>query len=120
MELDIKVGRGYAIANMKGELDHHGCHQIKDDLDVLLNRPSTKVLILDMEHVSFMDSSGMGLLMARNKTAMDKQVKIMVIGASPEITKLLQMVNLDKQIELMPTLVEAVEYVERGIINGNK
>ena len=100
MELDIKVGRGYAIANMKGELDHHGCHQIKDDLDVLLNRPSTKVLILDMEHVSFMDSSGIGLLMGRYKLMRALGGVVLITNAGERIQKILVLSGIHKIISM--------------------
>lgn len=113
MVLEIKGGRRVVIATLKGDLDHHGCQQIRQDIDSVISMPSTKILVLDMTHISFMDSSGMGLLLARNKLAMDNQVQLIICGASVEITKLLQMVNLDKQILLFSTLEQAIEYVER-------
>ncbi len=113
MQIEIKGGRGVATASLSGELDHHGCEEIRQELDGLLLMPTTKVLILDMSGVSFMDSSGMGLLLARNKLAVDRQVQLIICGPSPEITKLLQMVALDKQIPLFGTHQEAVEYLDK-------
>ena len=55
---------------LKGEIDHHTAREIREAADSLiqLNKPS--VLRLDFSGVTFMDSSGIGLIMGRYRIMM--------------------------------------------------
>lgn len=113
MELQIEKRRGRSIVKLIGELDHHACQEIRDTLDNILKTPATKALVMDMKAVTFMDSSGMGLLLARHRLALDRQVELVICGASVEITKLLCMVALDKQVPMFGNINEANEYLDK-------
>ena len=41
---------------LTGELDHFSAQKIKRELEILLQDPSVKTLILDMKDMTFMDS----------------------------------------------------------------
>ena len=47
-----------------GEIDHHGAAPLRDGIDALIWEYRPKHLYLDMSGVEFMDSSGLGLIMA--------------------------------------------------------
>lgn len=53
------------VAFLEGELDHHAARQIREQLDVQLKRGGIKLCVLDFSGVSFMDSSGIGLIIGR-------------------------------------------------------
>lgn len=48
-----------------GEIDHHSAGQIRTDMDALLYEERPKKAVLDLSHIEFMDSSGLGLIMGR-------------------------------------------------------
>lgn len=122
MKMEIERSRCMALVKLTGELDHHACEKIREDLDGILRMSSTKAMVLDMSGVSFMDSSGMGLLLARSRLAADRGVSLVIAGATPEVGKLICMVSLDKQVPLFDTAEQALEYVknerEQVRING--
>ncbi len=113
MKLEIERSRCMVLAGLTGELDHHACEEIREELDGILRMSSTKAMILDMSGVSFMDSSGMGLLLARSRLAADRGVSLAIAGAAPEIRKLISMVSLDKQVPLFDTAEQAREYLKK-------
>ncbi len=48
-----------------GEIDHHTAKTIREMTDQLIQQKRPKELRLDFSQVSFMDSSGIGLIMGR-------------------------------------------------------
>ncbi|KYO65796.1 anti-sigma F factor antagonist [Thermovenabulum gondwanense] len=56
------------IVNLKGELDHHVAARIKDDIDYVMSRKNIKKIIFNFKNVTFMDSSGIGMLLGRYKS----------------------------------------------------
>lgn len=55
-------------ASLYGELDHHSAAKVKDELDRLIRRHKDADLVLDLKNLSFMDSSGLGVILGRYKT----------------------------------------------------
>lgn len=55
-------------ARIKGDVDHHTSASLRDSIDEAVLCSSPRVLCLDFSEVTFMDSSGVGLVMGRYKT----------------------------------------------------
>ncbi len=53
--------------HMPKELDHHNAEEIKREADRLLGTRNIRSIIFDFEKTSFMDSSGIGMIMGRYK-----------------------------------------------------
>ena len=51
--------------HVRGEIDHHTASEIRRGIDGVLFEKRPHKLILDLSAVSFMDSSGLGLIMGR-------------------------------------------------------
>ena len=52
-------------ATLSGEIDHHTAKAIRRELDEQMCRFRPMVSVLNLKQVSFMDSSGVGLVMGR-------------------------------------------------------
>ena len=65
MSIKINVTGEVVTAYLCGELDHHTAKEMRESIDyaVELNMPS--MLVLDFKDITFMDSSGIGLVMGR-------------------------------------------------------
>ena len=58
---------GAIIAQIEGDLDHHSAAGIRADIDHAVRVSEITRLVLDFSRVTFMDSSGIGLVMGRYK-----------------------------------------------------
>ena len=67
---------------LSGELDHHAARSLRDQIDGAVDRTGAKRLRLDFEGVSFMDSSGIGLIMGRYRLMQLAGGQLYVTGAS--------------------------------------
>jgi stage II sporulation protein AA (anti-sigma F factor antagonist) len=65
MEMKAVISKDMLRIALVGELDHHCAASIRDKIDTLLCDPSIKTLVFDLKGVSFMDSSGIGVILAR-------------------------------------------------------
>ena len=61
MNVTIEKCGDELIAALAGEIDHHNSKQIREAIDAELERGGYKLLTFDLESVSFMDSSGIGI-----------------------------------------------------------
>ena len=53
------------VIHLPKELDHHNAEEIKREADRLLGTRNIRSIIFDFEKTSFMDSSGIGMIMGR-------------------------------------------------------
>ena len=72
-------------------------------------RPMPKVLKLDYGDVTFMDSSGVGLVMGRVRTMSPFGGRIIVSNLSPQTYKVMQLAGLEKLAVLKKKARESVK-----------
>ncbi len=77
-----------------GEIDHHSAFSIKDTIDAQILRTSPKEVILNFDKVSFMDSSGIGLILARYKFAQNCGSTLYVQGLNRQTQKVLALAGI--------------------------
>ena len=63
MPLKLCAEGKMVTACLIGEIDHHGAGKLREEIDTMLERNHPDTLILDFREVTFMDSSGIGLVM---------------------------------------------------------
>jgi stage II sporulation protein AA (anti-sigma F factor antagonist) len=99
MSVRIENSDGNVTAYLEGELDHHAAKGIREEIDGTLERMKPAVLTLDFRSVSFMDSSGIGLVMGRYRTMQLLGGKVVVKNASLHIRKVMRLAGLDRLAE---------------------
>ncbi len=87
---------GTLIAKITGEIDHHAARWLRMDIDTAINDRSPKKLLLDFSGVSFMDSSGVGLVMGRYKNMKERGGSVGLINMPDYIQKVMELAGMDK------------------------
>lgn len=100
MSVEINVTGEVVTAYLGGELDHHSAKEMREAIDssVDLNMPT--LLVLDFKNISFMDSSGIGLVMGRYRNLMKTGAQLHITGASPQIYKVLKLAGIERLAKL--------------------
>ena len=104
MEIKYNMLDNVLYANLKGELDEYTAEYVRVSLDSLLkdisclNRPE---LVLDFSGVSFMDSTGIGMLLGRYKKIKAKGMGVFIENPSTTVEKIMQISGLYK---IMPKI----------------
>ena len=86
-------------AFLSGEIDHHSAPKIREKIDSHLNSLKPESLILDFSGVTFMDSSGVGLVMGRYKNAKQLNCSTCVCGLRERDLRIMKMSGLEKLVE---------------------
>ena len=63
MEIEATSADRDLLLEMKGELDHHGARNALRELELSIDAALPKKLVLDLAGVTFMDSSGIALIL---------------------------------------------------------
>ena len=79
---------------LMGELDHHSAAPLRVELDGLLADPSIRRLVLDLSGVTFMDSSGLGVVLGRYKLIKERGGSMGVTGANNPVGRILKMAGV--------------------------
>lgn len=83
------------------EIDMSSCKVLRNIMDGYIIKYSPKECILDMEKVSFMDSSGLGLIMGRYNLIKMLNSKMTLLNPGESIKKILSMTELVKDIKII-------------------
>lgn len=93
-------GEGSLTARISGEIDHHSARWLRMDIDTALNDNQPNHLILDFSAVTFMDSSGVGLVMGRYKNMKAAGGTVELAGMPPYIEKVMTLAGMDKLVKM--------------------
>ena len=93
---------------LSGEIDHHRAKRISQDVDTKIAIFKPKTVFLDFSDVSFMDSSGLGVLIGRYKAISAVGGKAAIISPSVTAKRLITLAGLHKIIPIYDTIEEAM------------
>ena len=86
--------------HIRGEIDHHTAASIRQGIDATLFEKRPKALILDLSAVSFMDSSGLGLIMGRYSVMKELGGDMTVWNPSPETRAILTLAGMERLVKI--------------------
>ncbi len=81
-----------------GELDESHAAFVREHLDEIFRTSSVSEVIIDMSGLSFMDSTGIGVLIGRYKSLKNKSVPLFVQKPSRAVDKVLSLTGIYKII----------------------
>jgi stage II sporulation protein AA (anti-sigma F factor antagonist) len=97
MNLSYKVNNKVLTVYIKGELDECSAPKIKTDLDAILDENFfCDKVVFDLSGLTFMDSTGIGLLIGRYKKLKEINIPSFVTGASNSAEKVLEISGIYK------------------------
>lgn len=85
------------VALLSGEIDHHGAAELREQIDARVSAVAPAVLVLDFSAVTFMDSSGIGLILGRHKLVSALGGMVVVQKAPADIRRTLAVAGIDSK-----------------------
>ncbi|MGW2620245.1 STAS domain-containing protein [Streptomyces sp. NPDC001500] len=102
-----EVVDGVRVVRVRGEIDH----DVTDVLGRALTSEGGAVpprIVADLSGVTFMDSSGINVLVAAHQRASDAQGWLRIAGAQAPVSRVLQLVGIDVLIPCRSTVEQAL------------
>ncbi|HET6949000.1 MAG TPA: STAS domain-containing protein [Acidimicrobiales bacterium] len=109
MQLRTEVSQlaGWTVVSAYGELDVATSPELREVFVRLVGEGATR-LVLDLEGVDFVDSTGLGTIVSALKRARTHGGDLRLVCTQPRIARLFEITGLDKAVPLLPTLDVAV------------
>lgn len=85
---------------LPSDVDHHNAEEIKKEADHLIDKEHIRYIIFDFEDTSFMDSSGIGVIMGRYKKVYMMGGEVWAVHTSDRMKKILTMSGVMKIMQL--------------------
>ena len=96
------------IASIIGELDHHSADYVKQKIDNELIKSSTKNLIFDFSNLTFIDSSGIGVIMGRYKYITKLNGKALIVNICNQTSRMLEISGIFNIIPVYDNIETAI------------
>lgn len=84
---------------LEGDLDHHNAELVRTELESLIVNPRILHLILDLRHLSFMDSSGIGVVLGRYRSLAKRRGSVAIRNSNARIDRIFSMSGLYQIVE---------------------
>ena len=102
MQIKSRIVNKTLYILLSGELDEYTAQSVRKNLDVLLDTQKGYVqIVMDLSELTFMDSTGVGVLIGRYKKLKTKNQQIYITNPSTHAEKIFLMSGL---YQIMPKI----------------
>jgi anti-sigma B factor antagonist len=98
---------GVPVLGVRGEIDVASAPEFHSSLSDLIGQGS-EMVIVDLSEVSFIDSTGLGVLVGAEKEMRASGQELRLVVTRPQITKILELTGLDEVFTVLPSTNDAV------------
>ncbi|NGP43648.1 anti-sigma F factor antagonist [Bacillaceae bacterium SIJ1] len=98
--VDTEVKNNVLCVRLVGELDHHAADELRETLVNRIAKHDTKHIVFNLEGLSFMDSSGLGVILGRYKQVQSIGGRVYVCAISAPVRRLFDMSGMFKILTL--------------------
>lgn len=109
MNVTLESSGSLLIAYLIGEIDHHTAAALRTQIDAAIQAKQPTHLILDFKNVTFMDSSGIGLVMGRFRLMQSCHGSVEIKNVSPRTKKIMELAGLGRIAIIKETVNEEDE-----------
>jgi anti-anti-sigma factor len=100
LEISVDGGDQRALLRLEGELDLASAGRLEDALRAAeANGP--ECLVVDLRGLSFIDSSGLRLLLMAGERARKDDRRLVVVRGPSEVDRIFEITGADQQLELV-------------------
>lgn len=104
MNLRYDQANARLLVQLDGEIDHHTSFRLRSEIDEGIYLHTPRQLVLDFQNVSFMDSSGIGLIMGRYRSLQPLGGTIVLLRPAPHIKRILKLAGMEQLAAIQDTL----------------
>lgn len=99
------------VVYLMGELDHHSAEEVRIKVDDRVDRDNINKLVMDFSNVSFMDSSGIGVVIGRYRKLASKDGVISITNVGETVKRVFELSGMFKIIRVYSNVEEALKNI---------
>jgi len=109
LNLGKKIERLTLLLRLDGELDMHTASMVRQAIDIEIEKRGIRTVILNLQDVQFVDSSGLGVIIGRYKKLLPLGGNLKITNVPPHIYKIMVLSGLPKIIKFYEDEAHAYE-----------
>ena len=109
MKLYTEIKQRTLIVRLEGEVDLLVADAVRKKLDEAMEQSGVTNLILNLARVTFIDSSGLGVILGRYKRISQLGGKMSAVQLQPQVEKIFELSGLLRIIKIFSTEQQALE-----------
>lgn len=98
--LDMSEEGDELLISLLGEIDHHSAVRVRTEIDERISQMRPKRAVMDLSHIDFMDSSGLGLIMGRYMKMQAIDGVLLLRNPNERIVKIFKLAGLEKIVNI--------------------
>ncbi|MFY9629794.1 MAG: STAS domain-containing protein [Methylocystis sp.] len=103
-----KHGEKIVLSLKQERIDAHNASELKDLFLKVLEQEDGHDIIIDLDQVQFIDSSGLGALLSGLKNAGLRSRGFILAGLQPRVRSMFELTRLHRVFDIYPKLEEAL------------
>jgi len=109
MNILVEKHGGKIVLSLKEQrIDAHNSGELKDLFIKVLEEEAGRDLVIDLDEVQFIDSSGLGALLSGLKNAELRSSGFILAGLQPRVRSMFELTRLHRVFDIYPKLEEAL------------
>ncbi len=104
--LDVIEQNGYTVLSVKGEVDVYTAPRLRERLVELVSEGARKIVV-DLEQVEFLDSTGLGVLVGGLKRLRSNDGDLSLVCTQTRILKVFEITGLTKVFSIYNSIEDA-------------
>ena len=108
LQITVRTENNVSIITVQGEIDLYSSPSLRDSLIKAVKHARPKMVIGDLSGVTYTDSSGIATLVEGLQFANAVQAAFKLVGLSPAVSEVFQLVRLERVFRLYATVEEAL------------
>jgi stage II sporulation protein AA (anti-sigma F factor antagonist) len=109
--LDIKQQGEVLIVKVYGEFDLHGADDARRDIDGFIKAREVKHVVFDLAQLTFIDSSGLGVILGRYRKVSENGGRVAITGVPPAIHRVMEIAGLTRLMPFFPDCSSALREI---------
>ncbi|HJR44648.1 MAG TPA: STAS domain-containing protein [Actinomycetota bacterium] len=108
IDIDITDADGFQVVRPEGDLDVYTVGSLRDAIGTIIESEKRKVVV-DLDNVPFMDSSGLGALMGGVRRVREAGGDLAIACTREQHLKLFTITGFGEGVSIAPTVEEAAK-----------
>ena len=100
MEINANTADRNLLLELSGEIDHHGARNAIRELELAVDTALPKKLVLDMTGVTFMDSSGIALILRAQQRMQLLDGSLLVCNVPQQARRVLDAAGIGRMVTI--------------------
>jgi stage II sporulation protein AA (anti-sigma F factor antagonist) len=109
LEIDLTTKDNVLIIRLVGELDHHTAEKLRQQVEQIIEQEGVRHILLSLAELTFMDSSGLGVILGRYKQITQLGGKMIICSISPSIYRLFELSGMFKILQIVDSEEQALQ-----------